>query len=152
MAAKRRATNHPPGDAWLAECSGHERLVHEVWSVGGLAPIHCTQWLAAEAQLATALEARKRIPAKARGPLLLDSGLDAAWWLVPLDAADELADIRPLTVHPYDWPLHCPSPQRPAGGRFWLDAPDGSGKVTDPACLAAAFGPAVSALRAEAFG
>ncbi|WP_372352608.1 hypothetical protein [Streptomyces sp. KL116D] len=118
--------------------------------MGGVAPIRSTHWLAAEAQMIEALHARKRIPARARGPLLIDPGLDAAWWLVPLDAAEELADIAHLTVHPFDWPLHCPSTQQPACGRFWVDAPDGSGTLTDPVYLAAAFGPAAGRLPAEA--
>ncbi|WP_420035067.1 hypothetical protein ACN2WE_23975 [Streptomyces sp. cg28] len=116
----------------------------------GLAPIHATRWLAAEAQLNVALTAFGRLPRSRRGPFLVDPGLDTAWWLVPLDAAEELRDLVPIVVRPVDWPLHCPPVDRPAGGRFWHVAPDGSGLLTDPAYLAAAVGPAAGRLPAEA--
>ncbi|WP_432181915.1 hypothetical protein [Streptomyces sp. NBC_00063] len=50
----------------------------------GLAPIHCTHWVAAQAQLSVSLQALSRIPQRHRGPLLLDPDLDTAWWLVAL--------------------------------------------------------------------
>lgn len=146
------ATEPAPGDIWLAESTAHARLVHDVWEVGGLAPIRCTQWLAAEAPMTAALEARARIPARERGPFLIDPSAYAAWWLVPLDGAEELAGVRHFTVHPEGWTLHCPSTQRPAGGRIWLDAPDGTGRLANTTYLAAALGPAVGQYIAEAFG
>ncbi|MFD7774245.1 hypothetical protein [Streptomyces sp. NPDC059753] len=154
MAAPTRTTTprREAGDTWLASCARRPELAFEVWEMDGLAPIHCTQWLAAEAQLGLALQAARRIPSRHRGPLLVSPDLDAAWWLVPPDAAEELADVRLLTVQPHGWPLHCPSTQRPAGGRFWLHAPDGTARLTDPVHLAAAFGPGGPRILAEAFG
>lgn len=154
MAARTRTTaQSEPGDIWLANCARRPELAHEVWEMDGLAPIHCTRWLAAEAQLGIALQAVRRMPARERGPFLLDPGLDTAWWLVPLDAAQDLADVRHVSVHPLGWPLHCPPTRRPAAGRFWLEAQDGSGRVTAPAYLAAALSPGGGPrLPAEAFG
>lgn len=154
MATKTCTTpERDAGDTWLANCARRPELAHEVWEMDGLAPIHCARWLAAEAQLGTALQAVKRIPPPARGPLLVDPGLDTAWWLVPLEAAAELADVRHISLQPIGWPMHCPPAHRPAAGRFWLVAPDGSGRVTDPVYLAAALGPGGGPrLPAEAFG
>lgn len=143
--------HHHPGSAWLASCARRPETAHAVWDMDGLAPIHCTQWLAAEAQLTVALNAFARLPRQRRGPFLVDPALDTAWWLVPLDAADELRDVLTVTVQSLDWPLHCPPPDRPAAGRFWHVAPDGTGRLTDPAYLAAALGPAAGRLPAEAF-
>lgn len=145
-------TPHHPGNAWLADCARHPETAHAVWAMDGLAPIHTTRWLAAEAQLSVAFDAFSRLPRRRRGPLLVDPGLETAWWLVPLNAAEELRDVVPITVHPPGWPLHCPPTDRPAAGRFWHLAPDGTGHVTDPAYLAAAVGPAAGRLSAEAFG
>ncbi|MFD3574787.1 hypothetical protein [Streptomyces sp. NPDC058644] len=153
MAAKTRTTpEQDAGDNWLASCARRPDLAHQVWDMDGLAPIHCMRWLVAEVQLVTALQAVKRIPAHARGPLLVDPGLEIAWWLVPITGDEDLADVRHVTMRPIGWPLHCPPTGRPAAGRFWLDAPDGSGRVTDPVYLAAALGPGGPRLPAEAFG
>ncbi|MEU4996577.1 hypothetical protein [Streptomyces sp. NPDC021622] len=154
MAASTRKTAEPePGDTWLANCARRPQLAYEVWEMGGLAPIHCTRWLAAETQLVTALQAVRRLPTRESGPLLMDFGLDTAWWLVPLDAAEQLADVRLITLRPHGWPLHCPPTHRAAAGRVWLEAPDGSGRVIDPVYLAAVLGPGGGPrLPAEAFG
>lgn len=154
MAAKTRTTpERDAGDAWLAGCARRPELAYEVWEMDGLVPIHCTRWLAAEAQLSLALQAVRRIPTRERGPLLLDPGLDAAWWLVPLEATADLADVRHVIVQPFGWPLHCPPTRHPAAGRFWLHPPDGSGLVSNPVYLAAALGPGGGPrLPAEAFG
>lgn len=64
-----------------------------------------------------------------------------AWWLVPLDAAEELADVRAVSVKPHGWTLHCPPSGQVLRKHLWLNYPDGSGVLTDPAVLAAAFGP-----------
>lgn len=141
------------GDDWLASCARRPELALDVWAMDGLLPIHCTQWLAAEVRLSTALEAVKRIPTRERGPLLIDARFDSAWWLVPLDAAEQLSDVRPVTVLPHGWPLHCPPTSRAVGSRVWLEAPDGSGRVMDPVYLAAALGPGGGPrLPTEAFG
>ncbi|MFG2792641.1 hypothetical protein [Streptomyces sp. NPDC048419] len=130
------------GDAWLATFSAHPTLVRTAWNSDMLAPITSgARWLVAEAALMTTLKAINRIREEYRGPVLADSEVDKAWWLVPIDAAKDLADVPQLTVQVPGRPLHVP----PAGGhletRMWLQRPDGSGLLTDPAVLAAAFGP-----------
>ncbi|MFC9911053.1 hypothetical protein [Streptomyces sp. NPDC059862] len=96
------------------------------------------------------MPAATRIREEQRGPVLADGELDRAWWLVPLDAAEKLADVRQLVVRPAGWSLHCPSMGSYVDGRFWLWRPDGSGRLTDAAVLAAAFGPGGYRLPAEA--
>ncbi|MHC3471211.1 hypothetical protein ACYF6T_21290 [Streptomyces sp. 7R007] len=130
------------GDAWLADCSAHPDLAHAAWDSELLAPIVTGRdWLAVEARLVTTVYALDRIPARKRGPVVADAPDDKAWWLVPPAAAEELADVRQLTVRPADWVLRCPPTGWQIDGRFWLSRPDGSGHLTDPAVLAAAFGP-----------
>ncbi|GAA3588981.1 hypothetical protein GCM10022295_83180 [Streptomyces osmaniensis] len=43
-------------------------------------------------------------------------------------------------IRPADWWLHCPPMGWPLQGRWWLTRPDGDGRLTEPAVLAAAFG------------
>ncbi|MFF0094666.1 hypothetical protein ACFYSF_32570 [Streptomyces canus] len=138
----RLAELHEASDAWLADCSPHPDLVRQAWDIDALAPIPCgPHWLAAECLLVGGMQALGRIRDEHRGPLLVDPLLDRAWWLVPADAADELADVGAVAVRPAGTPLHCPPTGWQACGRFWLYRPDGSGKLTDPAVLAAALGP-----------
>lgn len=126
----------------LAGCSAYPALVREAWNLEALAPIRSGKaWLVVEAPLVASMQAHTRIHPEHRGPVVADPTLDTAWWLVPLDAVDELADLRMVTVQPVGWPLHCPPTGWPACGRFWLTRPDGSGQLTDPAVLAATFGP-----------
>lgn len=142
---------HPPmrftevyevGDAWLADCSAHPTLVRMTWNKEALAPIAAgTRWLAAETKLLPTMHALNRIRGEHRGPVLADVETDTAWWLVPLVAAEELADVRQITVQPTGWTLSCPPTGWGVEGRLWLHRPDGSGLLTDPAVLAAAFGP-----------
>jgi hypothetical protein len=73
-------------------------------------------------------------------------GRDHHW----LSEISNLADLRAVAVQPIGWPLHCPSTGWPACGRFWLTRPDGSSQLTDPAVLAAAFGPGGCRRPAEA--
>ncbi|MFE0379319.1 hypothetical protein ACFW1M_27945 [Streptomyces inhibens] len=85
------------------------------------------------------------------GLSLVDAAADTAWWLVS-DVADEhLADIVLLTVRPRGWLLRCPPTDQYFNGRGWLEKPDGSGKLTDPIAMGAAFGPG-GRLPAAAFG
>ncbi|MET7453945.1 hypothetical protein ABZT03_19090 [Streptomyces sp. NPDC005574] len=136
------AQRYQAGDSWLADCSAHPDLVRQVWDAERLAPLVCgTRWLVAESRITTGMPAVMRIREDQRGPVLADGELDKAWWLVPLDAAAELAGVRQLTVHPAGWSLHCPPMNSYVDYRFWLWRPDGSGHLTDPAVLAAAFGP-----------
>ncbi|MFC8512009.1 hypothetical protein [Streptomyces sp. NPDC057257] len=138
----RFAEIYEAGDAWLADCSAHPDLVRQAWWIEALAPIPSgTHWLAAEALLVTTMQALNRIREEHRGPVLADPQLDRAWWLVPSNAADELADVRAVAVRPFGQPLHCPPTGWQVCGRFWLHRPDGTGRLTDPAVLAAAVGP-----------
>lgn len=141
------------GDSWLADCTGRPDLAHEVWGKNSLLPILSTEWRVAEAHLQPALQAVQRIPEHEQGPILMDIRLDRAWWLVPLDADEQLADVSGVSVQPIGWPLHCPPASRCIGSRVWLDAPDGTGRLMNPAYLAAALGPGGGPrLPAEAFG
>jgi hypothetical protein len=151
MALPKSDQRYEAGDAWLADCSAHPALVRAAWDGEVLAPIVSGgRWLAAEAQLATRYPMVVRIPAEHRGPVLADPEMDKLWWLVPLDAAEELADVRQLVVRPPGWCLRCPPTGWQMDGRMWITRPDGSGRLTDPAVLAAAFGPGGYRLPAEA--
>lgn len=141
------------GDNWLANCAEWPDLVRQAWRVEALGTIATgTRWLAAEAPLVVVLAAMKRIPHAELGPVLADPTVEKGWWLVPLDAADHLSDIRQLRVRPPGWPLRCPPTGWQLCGRFWLQPPDGSGLVTAPPLLGAALGPGGPRLPAEAFG
>ncbi|KUL26622.1 hypothetical protein [Streptomyces regalis] len=151
MALPKFAQRYEVGDAWLADCSAHPALVRGVWDGEALAPIPSGgHWLVAETRLATGYPVLTRIRAEHRGPVLADPELDKLWWLVPLGAAEELADVRQLVVQPAGWCLHCPPTGWQLEGRMWITRPDGSGQLTDPAILAAAFGPGGHRLPAEA--
>lgn len=139
------------GDAWLADCSAHPTLVRAAWSAEALAPIASGKsWLVAETPLLAAMKALNRLREEHRGPVLTDPEKDKAWWLVPLDAAEALAGLRRMTVHVPGWSLHCPPTGWHIESRFWLSRPDGSGHLTDPAVLAAAYGPGGHRQPAEA--
>jgi hypothetical protein len=149
--AQPKSAERAAGDAWLADCSAHPDLVRAAWDAEQLAPIASgTPWLVAETRLATGYPMLTRIQAEHRGPVLADPEFDKLWWLVTLDAAEELADVRQLVVHPPGWCLKCPPTGRQIEGRMWITRPDGSGQLTDPAVLAAAFGPGGYRLPAEA--
>ncbi|MFI1352505.1 hypothetical protein ACH4TV_02770 [Streptomyces sp. NPDC020898] len=152
MAPRMRFTEvYEAGDAWLADCAAHPELVRQAWDLEALAPIASgRQWLAAQTPLLTAMQVLSRLRAEDRGPLLADPGVDKAWWLVPLDAADELDDLRQVFVRAMGWPLLCPPTGWQACGRLWLSRPDGSGRLNNPALLGAAFGPGSARLSTEA--
>lgn len=138
----RLAEAYEAGDAWLADCSARPDLARQAWNLEALAPIASgPHWLAAESLLVAGMQALNRIREEHRGPVLVDPLLDRAWWLVPPEAAEELADVRAVLVQPVGKPLHCPPTGWQACGRWWLHRPDGSGRLTDPAILAAALGP-----------
>ena len=148
-ARRMRAEDAAAGDAWLADCAARPDLAREVWAMGGLAPIRSgPHWVAAETMLIAGMEALNRIPEDRRGPVLADPLLDRAWWLVPPGSARALAHIR--LVQPVGHPLHCRPTGWQACGRIWLHRPDGTGRLTDPAILAAALGPAGTRLPSEA--
>ncbi|WP_253916623.1 hypothetical protein [Streptomyces sp. MNP-20] len=153
MDAPTRAAHCDAADAWLASSSPRPEIVREVWNMGGLAPLASgTHWLAVEAALTVTLSALQRIPTRYHGPLLVDASVQCAWWLVPADAAEHLADVRTLAVHPQGWILQAPSTRSPIGGRFWLELPDGTGRLTPADRLGAALGPDSPRLPAEALG
>ncbi|MGW0821852.1 hypothetical protein [Streptomyces sp. NPDC002845] len=136
------AEKYEAGNAWLADCSAHPDLVRKAWNNHALAPITSGEhWLVAECGLTIAMSVASRIPEKQRGPVLVEGEQGQAWWLVPLDAAEELADVRQLEVQPAGWVLDCPPMDVFVDNRFWLWRPDGSGHLTDPTLLAAVFGP-----------
>ncbi|MFE3853459.1 hypothetical protein ACFXPN_20265 [Streptomyces griseorubiginosus] len=140
---KRSAAAYEAGDAWLADCSADPVAVRRAWRQETLAQIASGEhWLVAESVLLlSTMHALKRIRAEDQGPVLAEPELNRAWWLVPLEAAEELADVRQLTVRPRGWKLSCPPTGWHLDGRMWLSRPDGSGLLTDPAVLAAALGP-----------
>ncbi|WP_406157802.1 hypothetical protein [Streptomyces canus] len=138
----RSTTAYEAGDAWLADCSAYPTDVRAAWRQETLASIASGEhWLVAETALLPTMHALKRIKAEHQGPVLVDPDLDRGYWLVPLNADAELADIRQVTVHPPRWRLRCPPTRAPIDGRIWMSQPDGSGLLTDPAALAAALGP-----------
>ncbi|MFI5673408.1 hypothetical protein [Streptomyces cellulosae] len=135
-------TEFGSGDTWLAQCSMHPALVRKAWRLGTLASIHSgARWRVAETTVAHGMPAAARIRETQRGPVLIDPYGDRAWWLVPRDAEDELSDVRQVQVHPAGWILRCPPTGREMERLHWLWSPDGTGHLTDPAVLAAAFGP-----------
>ncbi|WP_443282099.1 hypothetical protein [Streptomyces sp. 8N114] len=83
------------------------------------------------------------IPALSRagklGPVLVHPESRRAWWLLPPDAADHLDALRRLTVWGSGQTLLCPAPGDYGHGRGWLESPDGTGRLTDPVALGAAF-------------
>jgi len=73
------------------------------------------------------------IPLGARTPFSPKHG----FWIIDerLVAAEELADVRQFQVQPAGWSLLRPAMNSYVNGRFWLNRPDGSGLLTDPAVL-----------------
>ncbi|GAB2829868.1 hypothetical protein [Streptomyces daliensis] len=146
----------PDGAHWLARCSPAPDTVFAAWAREELARIPAPPaWAVAEADLLHSVRAMEPLSRTARlGPVLAHPETERAWWLVPPDAHEHLTDLHRLTLHERGWPLLCPSPQHGAQGMCWLERPDGTGKLTDPAALAAAFGRGGrdGHLPAEAFG
>jgi hypothetical protein len=142
---------HEAGDAWLAACSVPPHLVRQAWNIEALAPIATGKhWLAVEPGLLDAMNAVNRIGVERLGPVLADPSVEHVWWLIPHDAAEDLADVRQVRVRPEGWPLHCPPTGWYQCGRMWLHRPDGSGRLNDPTLIAAALGPGGVRLAAEA--
>lgn len=92
----------------------------------------------------------QRISPDRLGPVLVHPSADLAWWLVPCGSVEELASVGFLSVHASGRPLRCPSAGQYVDGLGWLEKPDGSGRLTDPAALGPAFRPG-GRLRAGAF-
>ncbi|MFF7763130.1 hypothetical protein [Streptomyces griseorubiginosus] len=139
------------GQNWLLSCAPHRTAAQLAWDAETFAEIPAgPYWRVAEAPLTRSVEAIQRIGPERVGPVLADIYRDVAWWLLPADVTDELDDIRRVTVHPTGWLLKCPPVERSLAGRWWLEWPDGTGRLTDPTLLGAAFGPG-GRLSMEAF-
>ncbi|MEU8624839.1 hypothetical protein [Streptomyces sp. NPDC048669] len=91
--------------------------------------------------LMRSVDAMQRIGSRRLGPVLVHPAAGLAWWLVPLGADVGLAGLRAITVRTAPWELHCPPASEYMNGLGWLEKPDGSGTLTDPAVLGAEFGP-----------
>ncbi|TXS39297.1 hypothetical protein EAO72_20700 [Streptomyces sp. or43] len=107
-------------------------------------------WTAVEADVRRSVDAMQRIGPDRLGPVLVHPSADLAWWLVPCGSVEELAGADFLTVHASGRSLRCPPAERYVDGLGWLEKPAGSGRLTDPAALGAAFRPG-RRLRAGAF-
>lgn len=130
------------GEHWLANCAPHAKSVHRRWEAGKLAAVPSGRhWDVVEAPLVRSIEIMPQIRVGALGPVLACARSGRAWWLVPLEAAEQCDDIPDVTVLPSGTPLLCPPPLRALDGRTWLVRPDGSGQLTDSLMLGAAFGP-----------
>lgn len=141
------------GAAWLAMCAPEPDTVREAWAANELAAIPADRWwTVVETPLIGAMEPLGELSRAGRlGPVLAYPAADRAWWLVSRDAEEHLADVRQVMVRPEGWLLRCPEPGYVAGGRFWIEDPDGRATLTDPRVLGAAFGP-YGRLPAGAFG
>ncbi|MEV0260707.1 hypothetical protein AB0I49_05100 [Streptomyces sp. NPDC050617] len=129
-----------PGSIWLASCATSPKAVWRAWEAGRLALIASTVWTVVEAPLVPSLDAMNLLgPARRLGPAIAAPEENLVWWLVSLDAHEPIAELPELTVKPPGWGLLCPAPHRLSDGRCWLQKPDGSGRLTDPADLATAF-------------
>ncbi|WP_097934519.1 MULTISPECIES: hypothetical protein [unclassified Streptomyces] len=131
------------GTDWLASCAPDPVQVHRAWDRDELALVRSgTLWVAVEAAITSTVTAMQRIGPGRLGPVLVYPSADRAWWLLSPGAEDLLADLPQLFVHPAGWALRCPPADRYVDGLGWLEKPDGSGRLTEPAALGAAFGPA----------
>ncbi|MFH9225947.1 hypothetical protein [Streptomyces lydicus] len=140
-----------PGTEWLLSFSPRPTDVRAAWRNEEFAPIPSTGWTVVEASCLSSLEAMRPLARIGQlGPVLVDPSADVAWWLVADGAADHLSDLPLLTVRPHGWALRCPPAHLYFDGRCWLEKPDGTGKLTDPIELGAAFGPG-GRLPAETF-
>lgn len=141
------------GQDWLLACTPSPTAVERAWDSEELAEYTTgTHWRVTEAPLLLSVEAMNRIGSPRLGPVLADVHAELAWWLLPTSLGDELDDVRALTIRPRGWALRCPPVLYPVDGRVWLEAPDGTGRLTDPVLLGAALGPGGGPrLPAEAF-
>ncbi|MFB4424788.1 hypothetical protein C5F59_027380 [Streptomyces sp. QL37] len=134
-----------PGSDWLASCAPDPLQVHRAWARAELADIPTgLLWLVVEADLTRTLTAMQQIGPDRLGPVLVHPEADRAWWLLPPGTEDHFEDLLQLTVRPAGWALRCPPADRYQDGFGWLEKPNGSGQLTDPATLGAAFGPGAS--------
>lgn len=142
MATKPALSLRQQGQDWLLSCTTKPTDARTLWDREELAPFMTGRhWLVAEAPLLQSMHAMQRIGSKRLGPVLADVEAELAWWLLPPDVGDQLDDVRPLTVQTRGWILDCPPVLYAVDGRMWLERPDGTGRLTDPVLLGAAFGP-----------
>lgn len=142
MSLPTAASRHQAGQTWLLACAPDPAQAESEWDLDEFAAIPSgPHWRIAEAPLVASVSAIQRIGPDRIGPILGDVYSDIAWWLLPPDLGDDLDDVRPLKVHPAGWLLHCPPVLHSVRGRWWIERPDGSGRLTDHHLLGAAFGP-----------
>ncbi|UJV43798.1 hypothetical protein [Streptomyces sp. AMCC400023] len=143
-------TQRQAGQDWLLACAPDADAAQLLWDEEELVRFPTGKhWRVAEAPLALAMDVMRRIPDHS-GPVLADVAFYVASWLLPADLGDELDDVKQLTVRPAGWALACPPVLYGVRGRVWLRPPDGSGQLTDPVLLGAAFGPGGARLPTEA--
>ncbi|MET7481374.1 hypothetical protein ABZT17_44715 [Streptomyces sp. NPDC005648] len=151
MAVPTAGPMHQAGQEWLLSSAPDPAPVLREWELDEFGEIPSgTLWRVAEAPLVESVAAIRRIGPDRLGPILGDVYSDVAWWLLPPDLGDDLDDLRLFTVRPAGWVLRCPPVLHSVQGRWWIERPDGSGRLTDPAVLAAAFGPGGYRTRTEA--
>jgi hypothetical protein len=139
---------HQAGQEWLLSAAPDPVLVLREWELEEFGEILSGElWRVVEAPLLESVTAVRRIGPDRVGPVVGDVYRDLAWWLVPPDIGDDLDDVRAFTVHPAGWPLRCPPVLHSLHGRWWIERPDGTGRLTDPVLLAAAFGPGAGGFR-----
>ncbi|MGW7260800.1 hypothetical protein [Streptomyces sp. NPDC054834] len=142
MATQPRLVTAHAGQDWLLSCAPDPGAIQRAWDAEEFAEFPTgDRWRVAEAPLTQSLTAMHRIGGDRLGPVLADVHRDIAWWLLPASVGDELDDIRRIHVHPAGWVLRCPPVLYSLEGRWWVERPDGSGRLTDPVLLGAAFGP-----------
>lgn len=138
MAIKPTRSDRQTGQDWLLSCARNPTDVRRVGACMECARIPSGEhWRVAEGPLLTSVRALKRVDGRQLGPVLVDVATGRAWWLLPPDLGDELDDVRLLTVQPPGWLLACPPVLHTIDERGWLEPPDGSGRLTDPAALGA---------------
>ncbi|MBH1937596.1 hypothetical protein I5Q34_25550 [Streptomyces sp. AV19] len=137
------------GTEWLARCSPSPEAARQQWSAGELAPIRTTVWSVVEMNdLLRAVDALLVLRRTGRpGPVPACPESKRVWWLLPPGRAAAFDGCPGLTARPANRALPCPPADEPLCGRGWLEKPDGSGRLTDPARLATALGlPAATAV------
>jgi hypothetical protein len=141
MATKPIQHTRQSGQDWLLSCTRNPTDVRRAWASMECARIPSGEhWRVAEAPLLQSVVAMKRVGHPQLGPVLVDVARGRAWWLLPPGLGDGLGDVHHLTVHPAGWLLSCPPVLYAIEECGWLERPDGSGQLTDPAALGAAFG------------
>ncbi|PAZ10827.1 hypothetical protein CLM62_38690 [Streptomyces sp. SA15] len=133
-------TTRQAGQDWLLSCTRNPTDVRRAWAAEDYARIPSGEhWRVVEGPLLRSVRAMKHVSRRQLGPVLVDVGTAQAWWLVSPGLGDELDDLRQLTVRPPGWLLACPPVLYAIDERAWLERPDGSGRLTDPGALRAAF-------------